>query len=75
MREKALGTLKGPTYQLIEVKFGNYPYTVVKGDETIKAGSPISWTADEVRAGQIEALHPDGTPAAIRWEEVAADPG
>jgi hypothetical protein len=75
IREKVLSTEKGDTYQLIEVKFGNYPYDVVKDGKSIKAGSPVSWEPSEIQAGQIEAFHPNGTPAVIRWEEVANDPG
>lgn len=75
MRDKALSTDKGPTYQLIEVKFGSYPCDVVRDDRTIKAGSPIGWHPDEIRAGQIDAFKPDGAPAAIRWDDVALDPG
>lgn len=75
MRKKALETLKGPTYQLIEVKFGSYPYDIVKGDKLIKIGTPISWTALEIQDGRIEAFRPDGTQAVIRWEDAAADPG
>lgn len=75
MREKALSTLKGATYQLIEVKFGSYPYDVVKGDQKIKAGAPVSWSPAEIQAGQIEAFTPDGNPATIRWDDVAANPG
>ena len=75
MREKAMNTVKGPTFQLIEVKFGNYPSEVVKDGRSIEAGSPVSWTPEEIRAGQIEAFRPDGAPAVIRWDEVALDPG
>ena len=75
MREKALGTERGPSYQLIEVKFGSYPYDVVKEGKPIKAGSPVAWTPDQIRKGQIEVTLPDGTPGAVRWEEVAAAPG
>ena len=75
MRQKALDTLKGPTYQLIEVKFGSFPYDVVKAERALKAGSPVSWTSQEVQAGQIEASYPDETPAVVRWEEVASEPG
>jgi len=75
MREKALSTLRGPTYQLIEVKFGNFPFDVLRGERTIKAGSPVSWTSEEIEYGQIGAARPDGTPVSIRWEEVAGDPG
>jgi hypothetical protein len=75
LREKALGTLKGRTYQLIEVKYGNYPFDMLRGGRLIKAGSPVSWTPTEIQAGQIEAYRPDGVPVAVRWEDVAADPG
>jgi hypothetical protein len=75
MREKAMGTEKGPTYQLIEVKYGSYPNDTVRAGELKKAGAPISWTAAEVRAGQFDATSPDGTPSPIRWEEVANNPG
>jgi len=75
MREKALSTFKGPTDQLIEVKFGSYPYDVVKDGRLVKAGAPVSWTPGEVQAGRIEAFRPDGTPVTIRWDDVASDPG
>jgi hypothetical protein len=75
MREKALSALKGATYQLLEVKFGSYPFDVTRGDRPIQKGSPISWTPGEIQSGQIEAKLADGTPAIIKWEEVAANPG
>ena len=75
MREKAVSTAKGPTYQLIEVKFGSYPEDVVKDGKPVKAGSPISWSPEQIEAGQIDAFRPDGTPAVIRWEEAGREPG
>jgi len=75
MREKALSKIKGPTYQLIEVKFGSYPFDLVKGGRTITAGSPIAWGPEEIEAGQIEGFTPEGQPAVVRWDEVALDPG
>ncbi len=75
MREKALSTDRGPTYQLLEVKFGSYPCDVVKGEQTMRRGWAIAWRPDEIRAGQIDAFRPDGTPISIRWDEVAAEPG
>ncbi len=75
MREKALSTFKGPTFQLIEVKMGNYQEDVVKDGRPISAGSPISWDPAEVQDGQIDAFRPDGTPISIRWQEAAQDPG
>jgi hypothetical protein len=75
IRQKALDTEKGPTYQLIEVKFGSYPYDVIREGKTIPQGSPVSWTPQEVRNGYIEATKLDGTPTKILWEEVASEPG
>jgi len=75
MREKALSTAKGPTYQLIEVKFGNYPQDVVVNGQPRSAGTPIAWNPAQIEAGQIDAFRPDGTPAVIRWEAAAQDPG
>jgi len=75
MREKALSTAKGDTYQLIEVKFGSYKEDIIKDGDPISKGAPISWTVEEIRAGQIDAFHLDGTPATVKWETVALDPG
>jgi hypothetical protein len=75
MRDKALSTIKGATYQLLEVKFGSYPLDVTRGDRMIRKGSPVSWMPVEIQNGKIEARLPDGAPATIRWEEVAVDPG
>jgi len=75
LREKAIQTMKGPTFQLIEVKFGSYPFETVKGEVTNKPGAPISWTAGEVRAGQFDAFKIDGTAVVIRWEDMATEPG
>ncbi len=75
MREKALSKVKGPTYQLIEVKFGSYPCDFVRGGRTVTAGSPIAWGPTEIEAGQIEGFTPEGEPAVVRWEEVAQEPG
>ncbi len=75
MREKALSTLRGESYQLIEVKFGSYPFDVIKDGDTLRGGSPMAWKANEVEAGGIVAERTDGTPVTITWEEAAQDPG
>lgn len=75
LREKSLSTVKGPAYQLIEVKFGSYPFDMARGERTVKASSPIAWRPDEIRAGQIDGFRPDGTPASVRWDDVAGRPG
>ncbi|MBN1135075.1 MAG: hypothetical protein JXM73_00720, partial [Anaerolineae bacterium] len=75
IRDKALGTAQGPTYQLIEVKFGQYPGDLVRGEKKIKAGSPIGWTVAEIETGQIDGFAPDGKPVTVTWDGVAANPG
>jgi hypothetical protein len=75
MREKVQSTTKGPTYQLIEVKFGSYPFDLVVEGLTRRAGSPIAWKPAQIAAGQIEGFRPDGSAAVVRWEDVAMQPG
>ena len=75
MREKALKTMRGDTYQFIEAKLGSYPREMVRDGRTMKAGTPISWSAVDVEAGEIRGTHSDGTPMTIGWDEAAQDPG
>ncbi len=75
MKQKVVDTFKGPTYQMIEIKFGNYPREVVRDGRKMSAGSPISWTPDEVLAGGFDVLESDGSAGRITWEEASADPG
>ncbi len=75
MREKALATLTGDTYRLIEVKFGNYPRDLQRGDRTCRAGSPIAWKPGEIVAGSLTGRAADGTEVEVGWDEVALDPG
>jgi len=75
MREKALSTVKGPGYQLIEVKYGSYPMAVQRDGRSLPVGSAIAWTPPEIEAGRIEALDDDGKPVMITWDDVSGDPG
>jgi len=75
MRKKALDALQGPTHQLIEVKFGSHPKDIVIGNREYKAGSPISWKPDQIKAGKIEGFAKDGTQISVSWDEVKDDPG
>jgi hypothetical protein len=75
MREKALSTQKGPTYQLIEVKFGSYSRAMETASGINKVGAPISWTPADIEAGKIEGHLADGSPAVVTWEEASQEPG
>ncbi len=75
MRDKALATLDGPNYELIEVKFGTWKTDVVKDGDRIPAESPISWTAEEVEAGEMDVFRADGEAWTVEWEYGCLDPG
>ncbi len=75
MREKAMNTERGEHYQLIEVKFGNYPQDMLHDGEPVRGGTPISWKPAQVRAGVIEGFAEDGSRVTVKWDEVAMDPG
>ena len=75
MRDKALDKFEGPTYKLIEVRFGTWQTDVVKNGEELKSGYPISWEADEVKAGKMQVSRPSGKPWEVEWEYGCHDPG
>jgi hypothetical protein len=75
IREKGLSTLKGPTYRLIEIKFGSYPFDILREGSVKKAGSPISWQAEDLQRGAVEGQKPDGIPVQVSWEDVKIEPG
>lgn len=75
MREKALSTAKGPTYQLIEVKFGSYPVTMEANGSLHKAGSPIAWRLAEIQTGKITGQLSDGNPVEVTWADASGEPG
>jgi len=75
VREKALKTFEGETYQLLEAHFGSYPQDVVIDGRLHREGSPISWTPEQIIAGEINARTPAGKAITIMWDDVALDPG
>jgi len=75
IREKALETRAGPTYQLIEVKFGSYPFDVEREGKVLIAGSPISWNQEALETGSIDVRDRDGHARTLTWEEVGDQPG
>ncbi len=75
MREKALATAVGPTHRLYEVKFGSHPVACTKGGSPVAVRSPMSWTPEEINAGQMEVTLGDGSLAVYTWEEASREPG
>lgn len=75
MRDKALATAKGSTYQLIEIKFGSYPDDIIRDGSKKAKGSPISWGPAEIATGKIAGQTPDGEPLEVTWEQAALEPG
>ncbi len=75
IREKALKTLAGPTFQLMEVRFGSYPVDLVIDDRTHSEGSSISWSPEQIKAGAIEGTTLDSNSILIHWDDAAQDPG
>jgi len=75
LRDKALDKFEGPDYQLIEVKFGTWKTDVARNGEHIKAGCPISWSPDEVKAGNMQVLRATGEPWEVEWQYGCQDPG
>jgi hypothetical protein len=56
------------------VKFGSYPFDAERDGRPVRAGTPISWTGDEVAAGRIAVVR-DGRAEAVTWDQAAAEPG
>jgi len=75
IHEKALATASGPGHRLWEVKFGQHPVEATKGGKPVGVKSPMSWTLDEVRAGQMEVTLMDGSKAVYTWADATRDPG
>lgn len=75
MRDKALSTASGPGHRLWEVKFGSHPVAGSKGGHAVAAGAPMSWTLEEIRAGQMEVIGDDGSIVVHTWMDASKDPG
>lgn len=75
MRDKALATASGPGHRLWEVKFGTHQIAGTKGGNAISVGAPMSWTLEEIRAGQMELILEDGSIAVHTWADASKEPG
>ncbi len=75
IREKALATASGPGHRLFEVKFGTHDVAGTKGGNAVGIGAPMSWTLEEIRAGQMEIILEDGSIAVRTWADASKEPG
>lgn len=75
MRDKALNTLDGPNYDLIEVRFGTWKTDVVRDDERLPPGSSMAWKAEEVQEGKMNVFRASGEPWEVHWSYGCLDPG
>jgi hypothetical protein len=75
IREKALATASGPGHRLWEVKFGQHPVEATKGGKPVGVKSPMSWTANEIKAGKMEVTLTDGSIAVYTWADATREPG
>lgn len=75
IRDKALSTLKGPDYELIEVKLGSYPQDLQRDGKPQAQGAPISWSAKDIRAAELKLEDAQGQPFMLTWAQAAQDPG
>jgi hypothetical protein len=48
---------------------------MVIGDQKNRAGTPIAWRPDQIRAGKVEGFTPEGSALTVTWQEVSSDPG
>lgn len=75
MKQKVVSSMKGPTYEMIEVKFGSYPQDVIDDGKLLNAGSPISWSPAEVLMERKVVEEKDGEEVVVTWKEASEDPG
>jgi hypothetical protein len=75
MKEKVVSAMNGPTYEMIEIKFGSYPLDVVAKGKHLSSGSPISWTPAEVLMERKVVEDEFGEDVVITWDEASLDPG
>ena len=75
LREKVLTTLHGESFQFLEAKLGTHEVEGNVHGFAVRAGSPITWTAADIEAGELHVERPDGGRTVIRWTDAARDPG
>jgi len=75
MRDKALSTFDGATYQFVEAKWGTFQEAALRNGQPIKRGTPISWSAAEVQLGYIDMTGCNGEALRVDWSYGCREPG
>jgi hypothetical protein len=75
LRDKASAYFSGDWYQFLEAKLGTHEKAGTVHGFPVHAGSPITWSAADVMAGELEVELEDGSVDVITWEQAAQDPG
>ncbi len=75
MCEKARTTAGGPNHRFVDMRFGSYPFDVMRDGELQKKGGSIVWRLADVEAGAIDVTLPDGSPSNLTIDDMAQDPG
>lgn len=67
----------GITAQLVELKFGTYPFDFRPAGttSTIRKGSPVAWTPEQISASSISGTNvASGQAVTIAWADMASNP-
>ncbi len=75
VRSKALDTLAGDTFRLVEVKLGSYPIDVTRNGRPHAQGASISWSPEDLKKRSFVAHGPNGEAVEITWDQACLDPG
>ncbi|MDQ7992324.1 MAG: hypothetical protein AAGC63_04400 [Propionicimonas sp.] len=75
MREKVFAFHRGSTYQFLEAKLGSVPADGWHDGQPVTAGSPMTWTIEDVRRGHWDLVDADGETTSVAWKDAALDPG
>lgn len=74
MRDHVLAHRTGATYQFLEGKLGTWAFDCTQAGQSRSKGSPITWTAADIEAGELQVETADG-PRTVTWADAALDPG
>ncbi|MEZ3160359.1 hypothetical protein AB1K54_07380 [Microbacterium sp. BWT-B31] len=75
VRDHVLARTQGPTYQFLEAKLGTHRVDGLVRGKAVKAGSPVTWTLDEIASGVQVVETAGGERLELQWADAALDPG